>query len=412
MMKVVISIGLGRLHLMSSAEWLAKAGIDISMICGWVPRNSRGWMVRVCSRIVGRDLSYGMAKRLTAASKIRIISMPIADFFDQGLRVMNRILFRGRFHGAVSHVGWSIFGYMSRRHLKGAEIFHCRAGAGQAGAIAVARRRGLKVLVDQSALHPGQTEQNLKEDYERWGQKLAIAPNYGVWKNVVADCKDADMVLVNAEHIRDSFVSRGIPPEKLRIVRLGVREDFHGLKKTYEMTGCVKILFTGGFSILKGAEYALEAIRILKDRGLDARFDVVGSVAIPEALKNKYSDVNIVYHGVLPQDDLKTFLSECDYYLFPSLADGCAQSGMEALAAGLPVVATYQSGLPITDGETGCVVPMKDPLAIADKIEWLNRHDADRERIGRAAARLIRENYTWEKYAENVKKVYEELLAQ
>ena len=112
----------------------------------------------------------------------------------------------------------------------------------------------------------------------------------------------------------------------------------------------------------------------------------------------------------MPQDDLKAFLAESDIYLFPSLADGCAQSGMEALTAGLPVVATYQSGLPITDGETGCVVPMKDAAAIADKIEWLIAHPEERERLGRNAAKMMRENYTWEKYAENVKRIYAELI--
>ena len=83
---------------------------------------------------------------------------------------------------------------------------------------------------------------------------------------------------------------------------------------------------------------------------------------------------------------------------------------MEALTAGLPVVATYQSGLPITDGETGCLVPMKDAIAIADKIEWLITHPEERERIGRNAAKMMRENYTWEKYAESVKGIYAELL--
>ena len=118
----------------------------------------------------------------------------------------------------------------------------------------------------------------------------------------------------------------------------------------------------------------------------------------------------VAFCGPVSQDDLKAFLSESDIYLFPSLADGCAQSGMEALTVGLPVVATYQSGLPITDGETGCVVPMKDAAAIANKIEWLIAHPEERKRLGVNAAKMMREKYTWEKYAENVKKVYEEII--
>ena len=152
-------------------------------------------------------------------------------------------------------------------------------------------------------------------------------------------------------------------------------------------------------------------MKLLVERGVKVRYDIVGAVGAPRKLIRKYEGLPIVYHGQVPQENLKSFLARADCYLFPSLADGCAQSGMEALSAGLPVVATQQSGLPITDGETGCVVAMKDAVAIADKIEWLVAHYEERERIGRNAARMMRESYSWEKYAENMERVYKELLA-
>ena len=132
-----------------------------------------------------------------------------------------------------------------------------------------------------------------------------------------------------------------------------------------------------------------------------------GEMSTRSTLLNKSS---VTFYGPVPQDDLREFLADSDIYLFPSLADGCAQSGMEALTVGLPVVATYQSGLPITDGDTGCVVPMKDAEAIAEKIEWLISHPEERVRIGKNAAKMMQEKYTWGKYAENVKKIYEEMI--
>lgn len=327
---------------------------------------------------------------------------------------------------------WVVYGLMSRAQLKHADVFHVRSGAGQGGAIKTAKKRGMKVLVDHSALHPTQTEINLKADYDRWGEPLPIAPNAGVWKNVLKDCAEADILMVNANHIRDSFVERGFDPKKIRVVYLGVRDDFQDVRirqlESGKKNDVAKVLFTGNFSPLKGAEYLLESLRILNERGIKVHYDVVGAVSAPKAMlehfnaetqrrradtlnsKLQTSNLPITFHGPVPQDDLKAFLSESDIYLFPSLADGCAQSGMEALTAGLPVVATYQSGLPITDGETGCVVPMKDAAAIADKIEWLIAHPEERERLGRNAAKMMRENYTWEKYAENVKRIYAELI--
>lgn len=441
-MTSILSSGYGRLHLAQSADWLGKAGVDVKLVCGWVPKNPDSWLVRLCSRIVGRNLAPGLRKRtITLAAGGEVCSCAWADFMCNAISITERKIFKGRFRHPIAEFAWSVFGWQSKRIIKrvandiltqrrrAAEgggstlekdcgaVFHVRSGAGQGGAIKLARKRGMKVLVDHSALHPAQTEINLKADCDRWGEPLPIAPNAGVWKNVLKDCAEADILMVNANHIRDSFVERGYDPKKVRVVYLGVRYDFRDVTirrlESGKKNDVPRVLFTGNFSLLKGAEYLLESLRILNERGVKVHYDVVGVVSAPKAMLKHFNAETqgaITFHGPLPQDDLKAFLAESDIYLFPSLADGCAQSGMEALTAGLPVVATYQSGLPITDGATGCVVPMKDAAAIADKIEWLIANPQERERLGRNAAKMMRESYTWEKYAENVKGIYEELL--
>ena len=99
-------------------------------------------------------------------------------------------------------------------------------------------------------------------------------------------------------------------------------------------------------------------------------------------------------------------------YLFPSLCEGCASSGMEALAAGLPVIATCESGLPIENGEDGIIIESKSVKAIVDALLSISRNSSLMESLGRNAARKIATNYTWEKYSEIVVSVYEELLTQ
>lgn len=420
-MTSILSSGYGRLHLALSAEFLGKVGVSVRLICGWVPQNPDSWFVRLCSKIIGRNLAPGLKKRIIVLGNGgEVCSCAWADFMCNALYIIERKIFKGRFHHKMASFAWSVFGWQTKRFIKKAAksggqcVFHVRSGAGQGGAIRLAKKRGMKVLVDHSALHPEQSEINLKEDCNRWGVPVPIAPFTGVWKNVLADCAEADILMVNANHIRDSFVERGYDPAKIRVVYLGVRDDFRDLAikrlESGKKNDVVRVLFTGTFYLLKGAEYVLESLRILNERGILVHYDVVGSINAPKALMEKFHGFPVTYHGSVPQDDLKQFLSDSDIYLFPSLADGCAQSGMEALTAGLPVVATYQSGLPITDGKTGCVVPMRDANAIADKIEWLIAHQEERERIGRNAAKMMRENYTWEKYAQNVKRIYEELL--
>lgn len=437
-MKIVLSIGYGRLHLVSSAEWLAKVGVAVRLVCGWVPRNPNGWLVRLCSKVIGRDLSKGMSKRVISKPGVEVCAMPTADFVDQGLRLVDCVLFKNHFHGEVSSVGWRFFGWKSRRYLKEADVFHCRSGAGQGGAIARAKARGLKVVVDHSIAHPAFMDKHLRGEYEKNGAIFDLGMDSPFWRQIVKDCEDADVVQVNSFFVRDTFLEQGFPPEKIRVVYLGVREDFVGLRvRKFQVPssrfqvegeqGKLRLLFTGGFGFRKGAEYILEALKILKERGVEFEMDVVGDYSGAKNLISRYAtELNVAYgeggtlgqrdipdvtfHGPKPQDELKSFLANGDVYVFPSLAEGCAQSGMEAMAAGLCVVGTHESGFPITDGVDGFIIPGKSAMAIADKVERLSANRGVIDRVGSAAAKLIQENYTWQKYAENTIKVYKELL--
>lgn len=412
-MTVVLSTGIGRLHLVQSAEWIDKAGVKIKLIQGWVPRQS-AMLLNILGKLIGhKGLAYGMQKRVPVGFKGEIVSCALSEFLHQGLVRLARVGISN--HWSMAARSWRCFGWQSSTYLKDAEIFHVRSGAGQGGAIKKAKQRGMKVVVDHSAVHPQTSKDNLQEDYSKFGLTLGITPGNPFWHQVLLDCKEADVLMVNSDFVKETFCAAGFPVAKINVVYLGVRSDFGSIKKEYNCRTCkgsVRLLFTGGFSVLKGAEYLLDTLRILNDRNINILLTVVGSYADAKPVLKQFNflkdKVNLVGH--VPQDDLKKYLSDSDIYVFPSLGEGCASSGMEALAAGLPVVATRESGLPIIDGETGCVVPAKDSTALADKIEWLIKNPAEQERLGRAAAAMISENYTWQKYAENVKTIYNEML--
>jgi glycosyltransferase involved in cell wall biosynthesis len=446
-MKVMLSLGYGRLHLMSSARFIAAAGCKIRMICGWVPRNPNGLLVRACSKLIGRDLSAGMKKRVIDIPGVEVCSMPLVDFFDQALRLVDRKLFKGKHKKGISSFSWRVFGWWSRRNLNGADVFHVRSGAGQGGAIRKAKALGMKVVCDHSIAHPAFMDTHLRVEYEKNGAMFDLGMDSPFWQQIVKDCEEADVVMVNSFFVKDTFVENGFAPEKIKVVYLGQREDFFGLRqRRFDVSGLMfdagggansnlkpqtsnlKLLFTGGFGFRKGGEYILEALKILKQRGVAFEMDVVGDYSSAGQLISRYeaeldisyastiepraSNFKLTFHGPKAQDELKSFLANGDIYVFPSLAEGCAQSGMEAMAAGMCVVATHESGFPIMDGEDGYLVPSKDAKAIADRIMWLMDHPNEIDRVGANAAKLIRQNYTWERYAETVKRMYEELLTK
>ena len=418
----VISSGYGRLHFVQSADWLGRAGVGVRLICGWVPKNSDSCLVRVTSRMIGRNLSAGMRKRaIDLSNGGKIVPCAWAEFLCQGLFLVERKIFKGYFHGLIASFVWKVFGWQTRRCLKkygrkNNSIFHVRSGAGHGGAIQLAKKLKIPVIVDHSIAHPVYMENHLRSEYEKNGAVFDLGISSPFWRLVVEDCEWADVLLVNSYFVRDTFIEQGFPSERIKVVYLGTRPDFFGLR-TVKADGRgdrnLKLLFTGGFGFRKGAEYILEAVKILVSKApVPFEMDVVGDYSGAKSLMEKHKDENlpIAFHGPVPQDDLKQFLSRSDIYVFPSLAEGCACSGMEAMAAGLCVVATNEAGFPIEDGENGCLVSSKNAEAIADQILYLMEHPDKIDRMGIAAAELIRRKYTWEQYAENVKHIYEEML--
>jgi hypothetical protein len=135
--------------------------------------------------------------------------------------------------GKAAQIGWRAFGWQSQRYLRKAEIFHVRSGAGQAGAIRKAKLAGMKVVVDHSIAHPAFMEQALKPEYNTFGLPFDLGPRSLLWRLVLADAAVADCLLVNSEFVRETFAKEGYPLDKIRIVHLGVREDFFSLKEAY-----------------------------------------------------------------------------------------------------------------------------------------------------------------------------------
>lgn len=403
--KVILST-FGPLHLIKSAEFLSKH-VDIQVIQGWIPTWWNKWLLKHISRYIGYDLSRTIRKRTPECLDNLNIGLGFPEFCNCFCRffIKNQSL---RNKGVA--LSMKIYGRMSCRYLKNANILHVRSGSGRGSAIQKARENGIKVLVDHSIAHPSFTEKHLKAEYEKNGHPFDMGTDNPLWEEVIKDCEEADKILVNSFFVKDTFIEAGFDEQKIEVVYLGVRKDFFGLKQEYQTKGKLRILFTGGFGFRKGAEYALRAMQELEHLGIDYEFIVVGNNAEAQPLIKKYPIKGLNLVGFVPQDDLKQYLSTADIYLFPSLCEGCASSGMEAMAAGLPVIATHESGLPIETGNNGIIVPSKDVESIVNAILTLKDNRTYRETLAKTAYQLISENYTWEKYAEQVTGIYQDLL--
>ncbi len=410
--KVVLSFGLGRLHFVQAAEVIVAAGINLTCIQGWVPSASRSdaLLDRLGALIGAPHLSKGLGKRrlpFLAADKNIGIAWP--EFLAQILFRLNRHV--GLARGVAASIGWRSFGRASKRHLKGQDIFHVRSGAGSGGAIAQARRNGAVVLADHSIAHPAFLERQLRAEFEAADQTFWMSPTDPFWGLVLQDCLDADHVVVNSHFVKRTFTDQGMNPGKISVIYLGVRSDFIGLKQSYAREpGPLRLLFTGQFGFRKGAHYLIDAIEKLVADGLDVELTVLGDASECAAMvATSGVSERIKLLGFVPQDALKDYLRDADIYVFPSLAEGCASSSMEALAAGLPTIATEETGLPSLRGHSAEIIASKSAVAIQDAVLKLADDEGLRETLGTNAANLIKTGFDWSDYGQQMAALYRDL---
>lgn len=397
-MKVILST-FGPLHLIKSAEYLSKY-VDVRVIQGWIPAWWNSWLLLLLNKILGYKLSETIKKRTPICLKGKNIGIGLPEFYSVFSRKFLKNYKLGNIKSAV------LYGRLSKKYINGADVFHVRSGSGLGGAIEQAKKLGMKVIVDHSIAHPAFMRMQLKDEYDKNDIKFTNGDDDPFWMGVLDDCNKSDILLVNSDFVKQTFVQQGYDAQKIKVVYLGVRKDFHGLKTDYDISTRVRLLFTGSFSIRKGGEYLLKAMSILKKKNVCCELIIVGGCFDLNSQIDTFDNVRRI--GMLPQDLLKEYLSTSDIYVFPSLCEGCAQSGMEALAAGLPVIATYESGLPIEDGFNGLIISSKDEEAIANAIIRLIHDKMLRERIGCNAVECMKK-YTWENYALNVVNIYSQM---
>ncbi len=412
----VLVTTLGRSHFIQVADSLRRFGVDADLTQGWLVRKpEKSFWLRVAAKIIGREsLIWGFTKRTTPTLE----GHNFGDFWAECIQTLFMQVFsrvwKNRFlwHWGVKTGFWLHGRTMAKLIRRGDyQIAHVKSGLGRF-AIAAAKKKGVKVLVDHSAGAPQYITEVV--DGDKWG-------SWTFWWTVMQDCNEADILMVDCDFVKWTFLRYGYPEEKIRVVYMGLDQRFNGLKIWDEdLSGIgksadkpLRIVFSGGFAPHKGNEAFLGAIDCLLKTDLYFEVTVLGSPAITDNQKEKYPVAlkKIDFKGHLPQDEMCDVMKSQHIYLFPSLSEGCAKSAYEAMSMGLCVVCTFETGLPMTDGVDGYLIEKRNPQSIVDKILWLaDRPDSIRS-AGQAACETLKK-YTWEYYAENVSKVYAELEAR
>lgn len=406
-MKAIIATGWGKLYFHETAEALAGAGVEVNFLTGWFPKPSQAAAVDWLGSLLGeKHLARRLGARRIPGATVTPIAWAEVAGTAVGLIQRTKLLSQDLGYG----MQFRIAAWASRKYLKNADVVLVRSGAGQSGAIRTARKNGLAVVTDQSLAHPAFIHAVLRAEFERFGLTVGYDPKADLWKLVLRDCASADLLLVNSDFVKETFVDLGYPAEKIRVAYLGVRETFFNLKQNYDIDGPVKILFTGNFDVRKGVRVLLEAIRLCRSEGLDLRLELIGNLGNGEPCLQPSDSEFFTHTPFVPPTELAGAFARADLFVFPTFAEGSSRSAMEAAAAGLPVITTKNCGLPLEHGKSALYAPAGDVESLAAAISLASADHALRSSLGRNAMKMVTGNYTWAHYGERVANVLSEAV--
>jgi len=218
-------------------------------------------------------------------------------------------------------------------------------------------------------------------------------------------------ILVPSQFVVEALVHVGIARDKLLLCPYGVEESLvpGGHSEDRPEAGPMKFLFVGRVEAAKGVFYLLDAFSRFMPN--ECSLTVVGSIECePEDLAPYRGAVT--FTGPLDRDGVWRAYEAADVYVMPSLFEGFSLTILEAMSAGLPVIASTRSGGAdlIANGREGFIVEAGSTGALADAIEWAVTHPEDMSKMGPRAVMVARRQ-TWAKYTDCVQAALQTILA-
>ena len=285
-----------------------------------------------------------------------------------------------------------------------ADVFHIHVGSGREnfdGARA-ARRAGVPAVLQT------QHQPWLLNPRKRTAFFRAITP--------------VDRLIAVSDGVRTTHERIGVPAERLVTVPNGILPRGPGPGRQAARTALglepdhLVVMNIGRLFVQKGQCYLVAAMPALAARFPHLAVVIVGGGYLADELAQQAADLGVAEALYLPghRTDARMLLDAADVFVLPSRQEGMPLAALEAMDAGLPVVATDVIGTAevVAHGVTGTLVPPEDPPALAEAVAELRADPDLRQRYARAGRRRYVEQFTARRMAEDTLRVYEDVHAR
>ncbi|MCE5258558.1 MAG: glycosyltransferase family 4 protein [Chloroflexi bacterium] len=299
--------------------------------------------------------------------------------------------------GRIAYYQTSLYDDWASGRLKAADLFHVWGNYGLRS-LRKAHDQGMVTMVERASALPRVQAEILAAEYSKW--RLAWRPVADELNRAEAELEAADYILVPSPFAYESFVKNGFPDSKIRSLPFGV--DVTRFQPASEREPSpFRVLFVGQLGLRKGVLYLLQAWERLHWE--NAELWLVGNTDASFRQFRHLLRLPGVRAAGYTADPLRCY-QNADLFVFPSLEEGSALVTYEALACGLPVITTYQSGSVVRDGTDGWIVPVCDAGSLAERMQLMRNDNALRARMA-AAARERALEYPWTRYEQQYVKL-------
>ncbi|MBI2414676.1 glycosyltransferase [candidate division WWE3 bacterium] len=216
--------------------------------------------------------------------------------------------------------------------------------------------------------------------------------------------------------VNDTLLQLGIS-KKVQVIRNGCTTVQKNLE-AYSEVRRVNLTYVGEISFLKGINYLIDAIKILKKQGMDFSVRLIGGGSDELEMKRLVTyhrlEENIEFTGYIENSLICNYLAKTDFYIHPSLTESWGNAVIEALAMGIPVICTNVGGLTeaTNKGRFAILVEPADARDLAKKIHraFGAKNLVKEKRKALEAMKYVQRKYTFKNQAKQLGKFYESVL--
>lgn len=269
-----------------------------------------------------------------------------------------------------------------------------------------ANRRGLPTVLEQT-IAPFVVEQHwVREALKRYpGTEQPVSESLvaKMAERERAEWELASLVLSPSSFVTDALVDAGVDRSKIKSIPYGLNAKVFDKAKPPSQ-GRLRVVTVGSVSLRKGTLVVLDTAERCKDF---ADFRLVGPYS-PGWEADRFQARNVKFIGKVEAGSVQEHLAWADVFFLPSICEGSAQAAMEALAAGLPILASTNAGTLIEHGVSGYLLEPFDVDGYSGVLEGLWQHPAKRDQMRTAARRVAAQN-SIDRYAASLRDTLRDL---